>query len=172
MASRFLLCLTLLLALTTLAAGHDPLILLARAEGATAARGSEPQPVSPTLRRELLQAREAVWHAWFANDQKSLAWMVPEETIAINAGEDTWQGRTAVLAAADEFARQGGRLVQLEFPRTEIVLYGDVAVLFSRYSFETESGGRRSVTAGRATEIFVRRQGRWVNPGWHTDSGK
>jgi hypothetical protein len=36
----------------------------------------------------------------------------------------------------------------------------------------TETGGRRSVSSGRATEIFVLRSGRWVNPGWHTDAEK
>jgi len=37
---------------------------------------------------------------------------------------------------------------------------------------ETEENGKRSVNSGRATEIFVRRNGEWVNPGWHTDSFK
>jgi len=32
--------------------------------------------------------------------------------------------------------------------------------------------GKRSVTSGRVTEIFVRRNGKWTNPGWHTDSEK
>jgi len=35
---------------------------------------------------------------------------------------------------------------------------------------ETEENGKRSVSSGRATEIFVRRNGEWVNPGWHTDN--
>jgi hypothetical protein len=37
---------------------------------------------------------------------------------------------------------------------------------------ETESGGKHEVSSGRATEIFVFRDGKWVNPGWHTDSEK
>lgn len=173
MSSRFLLCLTLLVALAALAVGRNPLTLPLRAEARAAGAGcAEAQAVTPALRRELLQAREAVWRAWFANDQKKLAWMVPEETIAINAGEEAWQDGPAALAGAEQFAYEGGRLLRLEFPRTEIALYGDVAILFSLYSFETESGGQRSTTAGRATEIFVRRDGRWVNPGWHTDSGR
>jgi hypothetical protein len=32
--------------------------------------------------------------------------------------------------------------------------------------------GKRSISSGRATEIFVRRDGRWTNPGWHTDAEK
>jgi hypothetical protein len=51
-------------------------------------------------------------------------------------------------------------------------VYGDVAVLYSLYRVETESDGRREVQQGRATEVFVLRNGQWINPGWHTDSGK
>ena len=63
--------------------------------------------------------------------------------------------------------------MRLEYPRTEIRLYGDVAILYTTYVFEVESpDGKRETSAGRGTEIFVRRNGRWVNPGWHLDSGK
>jgi hypothetical protein len=36
--------------------------------------------------------------------------------------------------------------------------------------YETEVGTKRSQTSGRVTEIFVLRNGKWTNPGWHTDS--
>jgi hypothetical protein len=35
-----------------------------------------------------------------------------------------------------------------------------------------ESNGQRQVSSGRGTEIFLRRGGCWVNPGWHLDSGR
>jgi hypothetical protein len=36
------------------------------------------------------------------------------------------------------------------------------------YLYELESApGQRRTGKGRATEIFVRRNGVWVNPGWH-----
>ena len=66
----------------------------------------------------------------------------------------------------------GGRLVRLEFPRVEIQSYGDVAVIYSQYIFETEAKGERKTSSGRATEVFLRKNGRWINPGWHMDSGK
>ena len=62
--------------------------------------------------------------------------------------------------------------MRLEFPRNEIQRFGDVAIIYTQYELETEVGGKRSVSAGRATEIFVRRNGEWTNPGWHTDSAK
>ena len=46
---------------------------------------------------------------------------------------------------------------------------GDVAIVYSRYQVETEVGGKRKLSPGRVTEVFVRRHGKWINPGWHTD---
>jgi hypothetical protein len=121
---------------------------------------------------DLLKTREAVWRAWFANDQKTLEQLVPRETIAISSGEDGWQNQPEILQSAADFQAKGGRLLRLEFPRTEFRHYGDVAVLYSRYLYETEMNGKRSVKTGRATEVFVRRNGKWTNPGWQTGSDK
>lgn len=65
-----------------------------------------------------------------------------------------------------------GKSVRLEFPHTEVQRFGDVAVTWSIFRLETEVKGKPSVDAGRATEIFVRRDGQWVNPGWHTSPEK
>jgi len=46
------------------------------------------------------------------------------------------------------------------------------AVIYSIYSYELEVGGKRTTNTGRVTEVFVLRNGQWVNPGWHMDSGK
>jgi len=113
-----------------------------------------------------------VWQAWFANDHKALDQLLPADTLAINNGEETWENREAVLRGSREFASGGGRLVRLEFPRVEIQSYADVAVIYSQYIFETEAKGERKTSSGRATEVFLRKNGRWINPGWHMDSGK
>jgi ketosteroid isomerase-like protein len=120
----------------------------------------------------LLRVREVVWRSWFANDAKTLRELVPPETIVISAGEKQWKHRAAVLQSAADFHAQGGKLIRLEFPRTEIQQFGEVAILYSDYRLETEMHGKQSVTSGRATEIFVRRNGQWTNPGWHTDEEK
>ncbi len=120
----------------------------------------------------LLADREAVWQAWFTNDQERLAALLPSDLVAINSGDTTWQGRAAVLAAAQAFAKSGTKLVRLDFPRTEQQVYGDVAILYSRYEAQLEQNGRRSVLAGRATEVFVWRDSLWQNAGWHLDSGR
>jgi ketosteroid isomerase-like protein len=118
---------------------------------------------------EILKAREAVWRAWFANDVPVLKELVPPETIVFSSDEPKWKNQADIFRTAAEFQSQGGKLVRLEFPRTEIQHFGDVAVVWSNFLVETEENGKRSIDTGRASEIFVYRDGRWINPGWHTD---
>ncbi|MGB6688567.1 MAG: nuclear transport factor 2 family protein [Terracidiphilus sp.] len=118
---------------------------------------------------EILKAREAVWQAWFANDVPTLHQLVPAETIVFSSDEAKWKNQADIFRTAAEFQSQGGKPVRLEFPRTEIQRFGDVAVVWSNFLVETEESGKRSIDTGRASEIFVYRGGRWINPGWHTD---
>ena len=127
---------------------------------------------NPNEQEEILKVREAVWRAWFANDVKTLKELVPPDTIVISAGEEKWKNQTEVFQSAAQFQATGGKLIRLEFPRTDIQHFGQVAVIYSQYVVETEVEGKRSVTSGRVTEIFVLRHGKWTNPGWHTDSEK
>jgi hypothetical protein len=120
----------------------------------------------------LLKVREAVWRSWFANDSNALKKLVPPETIVISSGESKWKHQAEILQSAAQFQADGGKLVRLEFPRTETQRFGDVAILYSKYIVETEMHGKHSVSSGRATEIFVLRDGQWTNPGWHTDGEK
>jgi ketosteroid isomerase-like protein len=132
-----------------------------------------PRPLPDQMKQRLLDAREAVWRAYFAGDRATLEKLIPEETIAIEAGDNnTWSNRQTVLEDAARFAKSGGKLLKLEFPKTEIQIYGYTAVVYSNYSYELEAGGQHINQAGRVTEVFVLRNGQWVNPGWHMDSGK
>lgn len=126
----------------------------------------------PDDRAELLKAREAVWRSWFNNDAKALEALVPPDTIVISSGEEKWKNQAEVLESSAKFHAAGGKLIRLEFPRTEVQRFGDVAVTYSQYLYELEVDGKRSVTSGRVTEVFVLRNGKWTNPGWHTDTEK
>jgi ketosteroid isomerase-like protein len=137
-----------------------------------AAQMAAPRQYGEPMKKRLLDAREAVWRAYFAGDRATLEKLIPEETIAINAHDDNWSGRATVLAGSAEFAKNGGKLIKLEFPKTQIQMYGMTAVVYSTYSYELEVGGQRSTNSGRVTEVFVLRNGQWVNPGWHMDNGK
>jgi len=126
----------------------------------------------PTSDANLLKVRESVWRAWFADDEQLLRQLVPSDTIVISAGEKRWKSDSDVLQEAADFHASGAKLTHLEFPKTQIQHFGKVAVIWTSYVVETESKGKRSVSSGRATEIFVWRHGRWLNPGWHTDAEK
>ena len=125
--------------------------------------------LGPAGKQELLAAREAVWRDFFANNRAHLEETIPPETIAINPGEKNWQGHDQILADAKGFTDAGGKLTRLEFPKTEIQVYGNVALLYSEYLYETEMQGKTQQHSGRATEMFVNRDGKWVNVGWHLD---
>ncbi|MGC1962351.1 MAG: nuclear transport factor 2 family protein [Candidatus Sulfotelmatobacter sp.] len=120
----------------------------------------------------MLRTRETVWRAWFAGDTKTLERLVPPQTIVMSGGEKEWKTQSDVLRSSAEFHSKGGKLIRLEFPRTEVQHFGDVAVVWSSYIVETEVEGKRSSGSSRVTEIFVRQHGRWTNPGWHTDEEK
>jgi len=99
--------------------------------GALAILFSSGLAASPDDRAELLKAREAVWRSWFANDTKTLEALVPPDTIVISSGEEKWKNQTDVLQSAARFQAKGGKLIRLEFPRTEIQRFGDVAITYS-----------------------------------------
>jgi ketosteroid isomerase-like protein len=136
------------------------------------ARMQEPQKLGDQDRQGLLAAREAVWRAFFANDKPALEKLIPQELVTIEAGGGDFGRRNGVLAGSEQFAKSGAKLVRLEFPKTEIQCYGSAAIVYSTYLYETERAGQRNTNSGRVTEVFVRRNGQWVNPGWHMDAGK
>ena len=78
---------------------------------------------------ELLRTRETVWRAWFAGDTNTLKKLVPAETIVMSGGEEQWKHQADVLRTSAEFHAKGGKLIQLEFPRTEIQHFGNVAIV-------------------------------------------
>jgi Domain of unknown function (DUF4440) len=119
---------------------------------------------------DLLKTRELVWRAWFAGDTKTLAELLPPDTIAISTGSQHWDTQPEIIKSAAEFHVQGGRLLRLQFKDTKIQRYGDAAMLYTRYFYEIQTKKKLSVTSGRATEFFVYRNGKWLNPGWHTDN--
>ena len=135
----------------------------------TAAEQSQAlRKLSEYEKKDLLEAREAVWRAYFAGDRAALEKLLPEELLTMEAGGG-WGNRQAVLESSARFAVGGGKLLRLEFPKTEIQVYGYTAIVYSSYVYEIEQGGKPFTNSGRATEVFVYRNGAWVNPSWHLD---
>jgi hypothetical protein len=129
-----------------------------------------PQPDAAT-RGELLALREAAWRTWFANDSAGFTRVVPDELVALGWDGGTWDDRRQTIAQMRAFAREGLTLTSLEFPRNVWQHYGDVVILYTSFRLVlTDREGQAQETAGRGTEVFVRRQGRWVHTGWHLDT--
>jgi len=106
------------------------------------------------MKKRLLDAREAVWRAYFAGDRATLEKLIPEETIAIEAGDNPWSNRQTILDGAAQFVKSGGKLVKLDFPKTEIQVYGATAVVYSNYSYELETGGQHLNQSGPRHRSF------------------
>ena len=130
--------------------------------------GPEPDAVT---RAEILQVREAAWRTWFANDQAGFQRVVPAELVAMGWGGGPWEDRQQTLAQMGEFARGGWTLDSLAFPKNVFQQYGEVVILYTAFRLVLRDGaGNREDTAGRGTEVFVRRGGRWIHTGWHLDT--
>ena len=131
--------------------------------------GVEAAAADTSIDPEVLRVREAAWRHWFAGDEAALRAMLPPEFVGLDMGGGPFNGLEATLAASRQFHAKGGRLVRLEFPETRAQRYGDVVVLFGRFSAVLESEGAEQTLAGRLTEVFVLRDGTWWHPGWHLD---
>ncbi len=137
---------------------------------AIAAQQYGPQPDEAT-RRELLQLRDAVWRAWFGNDREAFQRIVPAELVALSWSGGDWHDRPGTMAAMATFSQGGQAIRTLEFPRNVFQRYGDVVILYTAFRIVlNDRDGKLSETRGRGTEVFVRRDGRWIHTGWHLDA--
>lgn len=124
---------------------------------------------TPAIDPAVLAVREAAWRAYFAGDANALGEMLPDEFIGLGMADAPFASRAKTLEGARAFRDGGGRLVRLAFPETQAQRFGDVVVLYGRYEAVIQSGDAERTLRGRLTELFVRRQGKWVHPGWHLD---
>jgi hypothetical protein len=128
-----------------------------------------PTQANTDIDQQLLTARESAWRSYFAGDVKTLGDLLPQEFIGIGMNDGPFTDRAATLEGARTFRDRGGRLVHLAFPETRAQTFGDTVVLYGRYEVVIESEGKQQTMKGRLTEMFVRRDGKWVHPGWHLD---
>src|SRR5260370_10040075 len=93
------------------------------------ARMEEPQTLDEADKKHLLEARDAVWRAYFANDKPALEKLIPRELVTIEPEGNQFGSRDVVLAGSAQFAKSGAKLALLEFPNTEIQVYGITAII-------------------------------------------
>jgi hypothetical protein len=114
----------------------------------------------------ILTAREKVWRAWYSGDVAQFRKLVPAELITLHPGSASFGTYDSVIAASKGFAASGGKLARLVFPKTEFQQYGNTVIIYTSYELDVERGGKTETEKGKATEIFVRRKGDWLNTGW------
>ena len=138
-----------------------------------ASAGDGQSPVSEQTRHDLLEARETAWRAFFSpQPDTAIEQALGPDLIAIQESEEKWENRSHLIAIAKDLKAKGVQLLRLEFPRTEIQVFGNTAILYYTYVFETGIKGKSTgVDAGRGTEIFTSRDGHWIDVGWHLDNG-
>ncbi|MDX2057603.1 MAG: nuclear transport factor 2 family protein [Gemmatimonadales bacterium] len=121
---------------------------------------------------QLLTVREQVWRDWFDGNPR-LGEMLTDDFVGIGFGAGPWDTKETTLAGSKEFAASGSKLVSLTFPKTTTQQMGDAIIVYSDYELKFASAaGEETAQRGRATEVFVWKDGRWLHPGWHLDSGQ
>lgn len=148
-------------------------ILLAIAVAATNAAAQPAPAIATSLpaaeRRELDGIRKAVWVNWFGGDTAALRRVLTPDLVAISPDMPHWQNLEQTLAASAGFKAGGGRLLSVDFDSTRVHRLGDVVVMFSHYRLVLRHDGQETRQKGRATEVFVRRGGRWLHTSWQLD---
>jgi hypothetical protein len=151
-----------------------PAVALALAAAATPLPAQAAPRIAMTLSGAELTAleavRRAVWVDWFSGDTASLRRVLGPDLVAIAPGVPHWHSLEKSLAASADFKAKGGKLASVSFDSTLTHRFGATVVMFSHYTVVTESGGQRQTQKGRATEVFVRSNGRWLHTSWHLDA--
>ena len=144
--------------------------LPAQSAAAQAAYGPAP---SAATQQEILALREKAWRSWFSNDTTGFKQVVPAELLAIGWDGGAWQNRAETMKGMADFAKSGLTLKELHFVKNGWQQYGDVIILYSNFHVGLVGPkGEKQDTLGRGTEIFVKRNGKWIHTGWHLDNVK
>jgi ketosteroid isomerase-like protein len=135
---------------------------------ADAASANELAQIDPALAR----VQREIWEVWFAGDTTRLKEIVGDDLVAMAPGTEGFSSVRDEVKASAGFRAGGGKLVDLRFPQMRVQRFGDVVIVYTNYEYALAMGTDTTRQAGRATEVFVKRGGKWLNPAWHMDSAK
>lgn len=118
-------------------------------------------PVPPTVPAGLLEAREAVWRAYFTCDSVGLVALLPEQMIGMG------ETRAQIIANAQAFVRGSWRYEGITFTDDEFIVSDSMVVTFANYDVKVTENGKPVPMKGHAIEVFKLVDGHWINPSWH-----
>ena len=118
---------------------------------------------------EVLALREAAWRAWFGGDEATLRAVLPAEFLGIDSSGAEINDLEKAIVSSRGFKEAGGKLLSLSFPETRAQQFGDTVILYGSYDATFALGGKETKMKGFLTEVFIKRGGKWVHPGWHLD---
>lgn len=123
----------------------------------------------PAELTSLESLRKDVWIQWFSGDTAALRKVLSPELVAVSPDGPHWFSLQESLNGSANYKASGAKLLSVDFDSTMVHRFGEVVVMFSHYTVVTEKSGKRATTKGRATELFVRNNGKWVHTSWHID---
>lgn len=135
---------------------------------ANAAPSNELERIDPALAR----VQREIWEVWFAGDTTRLKEIVGDDLVAMAPGTQGFSSVRDEVNSSSGFHAGGGKLIDLKFPTMRVQQFGDVVLVYTSYEYAFVMGKDTTRQAGRATEVFVKRNGKWLNPAWHMDSAK
>lgn len=126
--------------------------------------------LSEQEKAEIFTARTLAWVGFYDNTPELLRDIIPAELTFISLAG--WGDVASLPQAMASHAKTGMHLQRLEFSRTDMQRYGDVAICYSEYTIVFDKDGKQTTSKGVASEVFVRKAGRWIHPGWHVSQAR
>ncbi len=121
---------------------------------------------------DLFAARESAWRGFFGNPD-ALEALLTDDFVGIDSSGKPWHSKAEAVAGSRTLTADGVRLQAIEFPQNMVQQYGEVAILYSTYTYTTTKGGQVNPTQnGRVTELFRWNGQRWLHTGWHVEANK
>jgi hypothetical protein len=132
------------------------------AAGASAAQHKKNAPETSTpVQGNVAEQLEQIEHKWAESEVKADPAMIApylDDTMMQTNPDGSVSARKEVL---DGIGKGDPTLKAVDLADMKTQSYGDAAVIMGRYTEKRESKGKHTMTAGRFTDTYVKRAGKW-----------